>query len=293
MGASWDKVTFGETGLRVSPLGIGSSYGVGASELERAFDRGVNFFFWGLRRRGSFGDGIKTLAKRHRAELVVAIQSYSRSAWLMGPWVDRALGRAGLEYVDVLTLGWWNEPPPRRIVDAALAIQAVGKAKHLFVSCHHRPTFEKLLADPAYAGIMVRYNAAHTGAEREVFPHLAAHPRAVLAFTATRWGSLMNPALTPKGEKTPTGTDCYRFVLSSPHVHASLAGPRNGEELDGAMAALDHGPMNAEEMAWMRRVGAAVRANAPTGSPIDRLDAAASAVKKFFGGGGAAAQPGA
>ena len=45
--------------------------------------------------------------------------------------------------------------------------------RHIMVSCHHRPTFEKFIADPAFDAIMVRYNAAHPGAEREVFPHLA------------------------------------------------------------------------------------------------------------------------
>ena len=39
MACSWDKVTFGATGLRVSPLAIGSSYGVGAGDIERAFER--------------------------------------------------------------------------------------------------------------------------------------------------------------------------------------------------------------------------------------------------------------
>lgn len=39
---------------------------------------------------------------------------------------------------------------------------------------------------------MIRYNAAHPGAEREIFPHLG---------------------------------DCYRFCLSSPYVDVVLTGP--------------------------------------------------------------------
>ena len=116
-----------------------------------------------------------------------------------------------------------------------------------------------------------------------MFPQIAGRDLGVLAFTATRWGSLMNPALTPPGERTPTAVDCYRFVLSNPHVHASLAGPRDGAELDQAMTALDLGPLVPEELAWMRRVGAAVRKNAPSGSPIDHLDKAASGLKRLFG----------
>ena len=151
------------------------------------------------------------------------------------------------------------------------------------ILCHHRPTFQMLLSDPSYAAIMVRYNAAHPGAEAEVFPHLAAHPRGVLAFTATRWGKLLDPRLVPPEERTPTAADCYRFVLSNPSVDAALVGPRNGQELDEALTALDRGPMTADELAWMKRVGAGVRRNTPLGS-MDVLDRAGSRLTKFFRG---------
>jgi hypothetical protein len=82
---------------------------------------------------------------------------------------------------------------------------------------------------------MVRYNAAHRGAEEEVFPHTAmADPPGVVAYTATRWGALLDPALTPAGEPTPRGSDCYRFALTRSEVDVVIAGPKNGAELDEA-----------------------------------------------------------
>jgi hypothetical protein len=36
----------------VVPIGIASSYGVGGRDVERAFERGVNFFYWGMKRVG-------------------------------------------------------------------------------------------------------------------------------------------------------------------------------------------------------------------------------------------------
>ena len=36
---------------------------------------------------------------------------------------------------------------------------------------------------------MIRYNAAHPGAERDIFPHLEARRPAVVAYTATSWRS--------------------------------------------------------------------------------------------------------
>ncbi len=130
------------------------------------------------------------------------------------------------------------------------------------ISCHHRPSFEAFLGEPACDAWMVRYNAAHPGAEREVFPILPAEERArpgVVAFTATRWGSLVDPSKTPAGEPTPRASDCYRFALTHPAVDVVLAGPRDGAELDEALAAIDRGPMSDDELAWMKRVGQAVR----------------------------------
>ena len=259
MASDWQKVDFGKTGLKVSPLGIGSSYGVGARDLMRAFDRGLNFYFWGLRRRGDFGSAIRTLARTHRDEMVVAIQSYTRVGWMMKGSVDRALKELEIDHVDLLCLGWWQSIPPPRILEAAFKLKESGKVRHVMISCHDRPQFEAMARVAGVDSIMVRYNAAHTGAEREVFPQIQGTGTGVLAFTATRWGSLVKPSLTPEGERTPRGRDCYRFVLSNPHVHASLCGPKDAEELDEAMAALDEGPMSADEIAWMRRVGKAVR----------------------------------
>ncbi len=276
------NVDFGRTGLSVSRLGIGSSYGVGGADLERAYERGINFFFWGLRRTGRFAQGVRAVAAKDRESVCIAIQTYSRSALLVRPWVEKALRGLDTDYVDILTLSWWSDMPPERIIDAALKLKDEGKARHIMISCHHRPSFARMIADPRFEAIMLRYNAAHTGAEREVFPVLdSAGPRpGVLAFTATRWGSLLDPAFVPEGDRTPTATDCYRFVLSNPNVNATLCGPKNGAELDDALEALDKGPLDDAEMAWMRRVGESVHARRPGRGPINALDR----VTNFFTG---------
>ncbi|MBX3191141.1 MAG: aldo/keto reductase [Labilithrix sp.] len=263
----------------VGPLGLGSSFGLPGREVERAFERGVNFFLWGSLRRSDFGVGLRNLARDRREEMVVAIQSYTRFASLMEWSVDRALRFMRTDYVDVLCLAWWNGPPPRRIVDAALTLRDKGKIRSVMVSCHHRPAFEGFIRDPAFDSLMLRYNAAHPGAEREIFPLLDAAPPGrrpgTVAFTATRWGTLLDPRFTPEGEATPRASDCYRFALSSPHVDVCLAGPKDAAELDEALLALERGPMSAAELAWMRRVGAHVRSATATRrrfSPIDLLD---------------------
>jgi aryl-alcohol dehydrogenase-like predicted oxidoreductase len=176
-------------------------------------------------------------------------------------------------------LSWWNGPQPERILEAGRRLREKGKARHLMVSCHNRPMFERFIKDETFDGIMVRYSAAHTGAEREVFPHLSARRPGVVAFTATRWGTLVDPRAMPPGETPPRASDCYRFALSSPFVDVTLSGPKNEAELDEALVALEKGPLDEDEMARMRTIGAHVRDGAPRpagNSLIELVDKIAS-----------------
>jgi aryl-alcohol dehydrogenase-like predicted oxidoreductase len=268
--------TLGRTGLTVSPLGLATGGGMlPARDVERAFDLGVRYFYYGSLRASTFAAGVRALAPRHRERMTIVVQSYTRAAMFMRGSLRRALKKLGVEQADVLLLGWWNEPPPRRILDAAIELRDQGLARQLMISCHNRKTFARYAAEPAYGAIMVRYNAVHPGAESEVFPLLGEGRPGVVAYTATRWGHLLDPALVPENEPKPRSSDCYRFVLTHPAVDMTVFAPRSGEELDEAMAAIERGPMNEEELAWMKRVGAHVKratAGRRTFSPVEVLD---------------------
>jgi len=266
MRESWNTAILGRTGIRTSRLGLGSSFGLSTADVHHAFERGVRFFYWGSIRRPAFGVGVRELARSARAAITVVVQSYARVAAMI-PWsVDAARWRLGLDYVDVLLLGWWNAMPPSAIVETAQALVDAGRVRAVMVSCHHRPSFETFARDPQIGALMVRYNAAHTGAEAEVFPRLGESPPGVVAYTATRWGDLLQPSLCPPGEPVPRASDCYRFALSHAAVDVVAAGPAGRAQLDEALAAIDRGPMTDDEIAWMRRVGAAVRARSRTQS---------------------------
>jgi len=260
MACSWTPVTLGRTGLEVVPLGLAASYGIPEREVDRAFERGVNLFYFGTRRTPQFGRALRRIAARDRDRVVTVVQSYARAPSLIALSLESALQTLGTDHTDILLLGWWNQPPPERILAAAAKLVDRGLARHLMISCHHRPSFPRHARDPRLGALMVRYNAAHPGAERDVFPHLPQDRPGIVTYTATSWGQLLDPGLVPPGERVPGGSECYRFVLSNPNVDACWTGAKNAAELDAALRALDLGPMSEDELGWMRRVGEHVHA---------------------------------
>jgi aryl-alcohol dehydrogenase-like predicted oxidoreductase len=103
---------------------------------------------------------------------------------------------------------------------------------------------------------MIRYNAAHRGAEQDIFPYLEQYNPGVISYTATRWSYLIRrPKNWPKDERVPTPGMCYRFVLSSPNVDVCLTSPHNLKELEENLASLKDGPLSEEDMEFMRKFG--------------------------------------
>lgn len=258
----FDDRTLGRTGVTVGPLGISSSYGVPAAAVERAVEAGMTYVYWGSMRTAAFAEALRHLAPR-RDGFMLVVQSYSRVGPLLAWSVERALRRIGYDHADVLLLGFWNNDVRPRILDAARRLQRRGLVNFVAVSCHNRAMASALAASGDYDIVHLRYNAAHPGAERDVFARLPAENRpGIVSFTGTSWGQLMHPKYTPAGERTPTASDCYRFVLSHPDVDVCATGPASADHVRQAIAARELGPMQEEELAWMRRVGVEVRRRA-------------------------------
>ena len=251
-----ERRILGRTGLEVGRLGIAASYGVPTAAVERAFERGVNYLYWGTFRRGGFGQALRNL-KAQRDRMVLVLQSYSRAASLVSPSVEMALRKLRFDHADALLLGLWRSKPPRRILDACRKLKERGLIRHIAISTHNRPLVAELAADPSVGIVHLRYNAVHKGAEKEVFPLLAGNGNnpGLVAFTATSWSQLLNPKKIPRGERVPTASDCYRFVLSHPAVDVCMTGPANDAQAAEALRAIELGPMTEDELAWMRRVG--------------------------------------
>ena len=121
---------------------------------------------------------------------------------------------------------------------------------------HNRGLFPRLAAGGEFDLFHVRYNAAHRGAETETFPHLQS-PGApgLVTYTATRWGQLLKADKMPPGQAPPPASDCYRFVMTNPAVNVCLTGPKGREQMKEALRALELGPLSAEDMERMKRIG--------------------------------------
>ncbi|MEE4263062.1 MAG: hypothetical protein V2I56_10260 [Desulfobacteraceae bacterium] len=256
--AAFAKRTLGATGLQVGPLGMAASYGAPAEAFEAAYEKGCNYFYLGSgRHRAGMRQAIRTLCRQgQRNNLVIAIQSYARFGFLMEWYLKRNLRFMGLEQADIMILGWHNHRPAPGLVARAQAMKKKGLCRFLAMSGHQRKLFPQMAATGQFDLFHVRYNAAHRGAEKEIFPHLRGDDRpGIVSYTATRWGQLLNPKKMPPGEPVPEPSDCYRFALSNPAVDVCLCGPRNIDQVRAALKALEQGHLGEKDMARMRRIG--------------------------------------
>ena len=246
-------------GKRLVRLGLAANYGIDEAGVRVAMDRGVNLFLWTMR-SGSLKNPLKEALRGRRDEVaVVGFASIGYFGWGVRRGAEALLKDLGVDYLDVLMLGWVGVGSA--ITDATMkelvALRESGKVRAIGCSIHDRPRAGKLAADSPLDLLMLRYNAAHPGAEREIFPHRRASEPTVMAYTATAWRRLLK---RPKGwdGDVMTAGDCYRFQLSSPHVDVALTGPASREQMEQNLDALDKGPLSADESAWMRAFGKAV-----------------------------------
>jgi len=257
-----EPVVLGRTGLKVGRLGIASGYKAPAAAIEEAFERGCNYFTWGTVIKGyapGMREALKAIVgKGQRDRLVLAAFTYAHNNFMTERLLRRGLKSAGLDHADVLILGFFSRKPSRRLIDGALRMKEKGLIRFIGLSSHNRKILGRLAGEGEFDVLHLRYNAAHRGAEIDIFPYLAEEAGkrpGTVVFTATRWGQLLNPKKMPPGEKPPTAADCYRFVLSNPAVDVCMTGAKTVEQMRENLAVLDTGPMTGAELEQIRLIG--------------------------------------
>ena len=254
--------TIAKLGKRVCRLGLAATYRPGKQVIHKAIDAGVNvFFMYGFDTQ--MAAVLRDVLPRERERFVVMTGPMALPFGLTNARrsIEKRLKQLNTDYIDAfLCLAAHNEKRlDARLLDDLRTIKAEGKARCIGISCHNRTFAGKVAAEGTVDVLMMRYNAAHRGAEQDIFPHLVAHDPMVVSYTATRWRKMLKrPSTWPTDERTPSAAMAYRFVLSRPEVHVCLNAPSNEAHLVENLSALQGGPLDEDEMLFMQRFGDAV-----------------------------------
>jgi predicted aldo/keto reductase-like oxidoreductase len=247
----------------------GDHNGLTPADVLEAVDRGVDFLNW----CGSPDALSATVAGlgRRRADIVVCVQFESRTAADARDELARILDQLQTNYVDVLTFYYVETPAewdeirgPGGALEYCTEARRAGRVRLLGLTSHQRPLAAEFAGRGLLDLLMLRYNAAHRGAETDVFPTTQALGMPVVVYTCLRWGALL--AGTPDDPpefNVPRAPAWYRFALQHPAVTVALMAPATRVELDEDLAVLQApGPLPAEEYAQLAAHGQRVRRHA-------------------------------
>ncbi|HTL51097.1 MAG TPA: aldo/keto reductase [Planctomycetota bacterium] len=260
----------------VCRLGLASRgiNGLAKDHVLAAFERGLNYFNWAGEADG-MRDAIRELAQTgRRDELVVAAQISATTAGDLAREIDATCAALQIDRLDVLTFyyiqsqaEWDRIRAPGAALDAARKLQAAGRVSVIGLTSHQRPLAAAIAAAGETELLMIRYNAAHRGAETDIFPTTDRAQIPVVAYTCLRWGALIHPLASDRNAPgpvyIPTAVDCYRFALSNPAVAIALTAPDTRADLDENLALLgDWRASTDEEQTRIRARGDKIKAEA-------------------------------
>ena len=241
---------FADLGLlgRVCRLGLSTrgNTSLDPDDVLEAFRRGVRYFNWCGHPDG-MSAAVRRLEPKQRREVLVALQLAARDAKGARSELDEYLGELGTDYVDVVTYYYveheeeWTEiHSPGGAAEALQDARREGVVKALGVTTHQRKLGAQIARDRGIDLLMIRYNAAHRGAETDVFPVTDELGVPVVVYTGVRWGALLKPTPEdPEGFRPPSAPDCYRFALCHPSVSVALMAPNGRAELEEDLSILD------------------------------------------------------
>jgi 1-deoxyxylulose-5-phosphate synthase len=233
-----DYIRFGQTGLKVSQLCLGTmSMGSSAWKgwvldeaasipiLKHALDCGITFFDmadWYSAGRNEEVVGQNLLKMTTREQLVLATKVYypmsedpedrGLSRKHISASIDRSLQRMGTDYVDLYVIHAFDtQTPVEETMEALHETVRAGKVRHLGASTMYAWQFAKMNHAAAmhgwtpFANMQCQYNVLYREEEREMLPYCRDQGIAVTTFSPLARGFLARQASTAR-----TAHDLYQ-----------------------------------------------------------------------------------
>jgi aryl-alcohol dehydrogenase-like predicted oxidoreductase len=237
------------SGHAVSRLGLASQYLKEVDCVQAAFEAGINYFFSYDLSSDRLSGELKPLLTTQRDAIFIATGSESRHPDTLQQYLDQVRRslyvseRESLhtDVIDAFFAEYLSQEDNPHEVEAMLSQlqrwKAEGCIRYVGASTHNREIALQLIEQGGWDVLMLRYNMAHRKAEEEVLPAAQAAGLPVIAFTCTRWGSLLKRH--PQWhEPAPTAADCYRYALHHPAVQVALTAPATYSQLQENLTAL-------------------------------------------------------
>ena len=229
----------------VQPLGLAGNPNMEEDCVTSAYEAGINYFFFYNQSYPILIDELKSLLCDNRESIVVATGSESRNLKTLRTYLDQIRRQLEVDTVDVFYAEYVAPGDDMETMLGAGGVfdelhqwKAEGLIRYVGATTHNRPMAIELVESGRLDVLMHRYNMAHRGAEEQVLPAALNAGVPVVAFTCTRWGSLLTGHQDWDGP-VPSAANCYQYVLHHPAVHIALTAPTTPAQLEENLIVLN------------------------------------------------------
>ncbi len=246
------------SGQKASILGLAGQQQIDTEAVAAAFESLINYFFFYNLDYENFLGGLKLLLATKRERVLVATGSENRDISSLNRYLNSVRDRLNVDAVDVFFVEYVSPDDDmnqvRAILDELHDWKKKGLIRYVGATTHNRLIALEIIERGQCDVLMHRYNMAHRKAEEDVLPSAQKANIPLVAFTCTRWGSLLYGHPNWHFE-SPTAADCYRYVLSQPAVHLALTAPKTRQQLAQNLSVLHASPLSPQETAHWQEYG--------------------------------------
>ena len=225
-------------GVPASCLGLAAHPEQDPRCVRRAFDGGINYFFFYGPGNGPFIKGLVPLIRKRREEVIVATGSGGRQRSSLLTARRKILAALGAEMIDVFFAEYVNASDDPEAVfgeggllDELQQWKADGWIRYVGATTHDRSLARRLAEDAAGRCADAPLQHGPSQGRNEVFPTALQSQTPIVAFTATRWGTLLEHHQQWPGD-TPSRRGLLSILPGAPAVHIVLTAPRSLAELE-------------------------------------------------------------